>query len=63
MASQITYGAWIIEETAGRRVIAKIEEDDFRRELKLAFFETKDLDRALNIVRLMLVQKVRAALT
>lgn len=33
---------------------------DFRQELKLAFFDTKDLDKALDVIRLKVVQEVRS---
>lgn len=34
-------------------------EDDFRRELKMAFFETKDLDLALTALKQKIANEVR----
>ena len=34
-------------------------QEDFRRELKLAFFETKDLDKALDAMRSKVAAEVR----
>jgi hypothetical protein len=37
-----------------------MKEEDFRRELRLAFFETKDLDAALDRLKKKVVAEVRA---
>jgi hypothetical protein len=37
-----------------------MKEEDFRRELRLAFFETKDLDTALDRLKKKVVAEVRA---
>lgn len=36
-----------------------MKEEDYRRELKLAFFETKDIDQALDRVKQKVMAEVR----
>ena len=61
MLPRIHYGAWVVEEGNHKRVVARLSEDDFLRELKLALLDLKDIDAAFERVRMKLVQRVREA--
>lgn len=55
---KIQYGARFSGKTNRKSFIAFLPEEDFRLQLRLKFMETKDLDKALDAVRMMVVKAV-----
>lgn len=56
----IQYGARVVNDGA-KRWAAWVSEYDLRRDLKLAFMQTKDFDAAFDMVHAALAKKVREA--
>lgn len=56
---RLKYGARFSGTTdRGADFIAWLSDEDFRRHLKLAFLESKDIDKALDVVRMKVVKEV-----
>ena len=58
---KIIYGA-IFQDDNERGPIAFVPQEEFMRALKLAYFETRDLDQAIERVRAIVAAKVREAI-
>ena len=65
MPFDINYGAWIEETVRGGKesieVLVRIEHEEFAKQLKAAFEETKDIEKAIHMIRLQVIRQLQSA--
>ena len=59
MPLKMFYGVWLEAEDADRKVIVRMKEEDFRRELKAALLGGRTVDEALHAVKLRILAELR----